>query len=103
MNPGRLAADAQGLARRYVRGVQAVPRFARGDPATVTDAGIAIAGAGLIAVAQWDPAGLVGSRVAGPPWLLVLLPLLIGAALMLRRRAPLVMWTAIWAAIALQD
>jgi signal transduction histidine kinase len=32
-----------------------------------------------------------------------LLPLLLGAPLALRRRAPLVMWPAIWAAIALQD
>jgi signal transduction histidine kinase len=95
-------ADAHGLARRYVRCVQAVRRFAGGDPAMITDAGIAIAGAGLIAVAAWDPAGLTGIRISGPPWLLVLLPLLIGAALALRRRAPLLMWTAIWAGITLQ-
>jgi signal transduction histidine kinase len=77
-------------------------RFAAGDPAMITDAGIAIAGAGLIAVAAWDPAGLAGTRISGPTWLLVLLPLLMGAALALRRRAPLLMWMAIWAAIALQ-
>ena len=68
----------------------------------ITDAGIAIGGAGLIAVAAWDPVGLAGSRIAGPPWLLVLLPLLIGAALALRRRAPLLMLLAISAGIALQ-
>jgi signal transduction histidine kinase len=35
-------------------------------------------------------------------WLLALLPLLMGAPLLLRRRAPLVMWIAIGAGIALQ-
>jgi signal transduction histidine kinase len=83
--------------------MQAVRRFAGGDPGTITDAGIAIAGAGLTAVAAWDPAGLAGTRIAGPPWLLALLPLYMGAALALRRRAPLLMWVAIWAGIALQN
>ena len=83
--------------------MQAVRRFAGGDPGTITDAGIAIAGAGLTAVAAWDPAGLAGSRIAGPPWLLALLPLYMGAALALRRRAPLLMWVGIWAGIALQN
>jgi signal transduction histidine kinase len=83
--------------------MQAVRRFAGGDPGTITDAGIAIAGAGLTAVAAWDPAGLAGTRIAGPPWLLAVLPLYMGAALALRRRAPLLMWVAIWAGIALQN
>jgi signal transduction histidine kinase len=83
--------------------MQAVRRFARGDPGMITDVGMAIAGAGLIAVAAWDPAGLTGTTIAGPPWLLALLALSIGTALALRRRAPLLMWTAIWAAIALED
>ena len=39
--------------------------------------------------------------IAGPSWLLALLPLLLGAPLVLRRRAPLLMWLALWAAIAL--
>ncbi len=83
--------------------MQAVRRFAGGDPGMVVDAGIAIAGAGLTAVAAWDPAGLTGTATAGPPWLLVMLPLLMGAALALRRRAPLLMWIGIWAGIALQN
>ena len=61
----------------------------------LVDAGMAVAGAGLAAVAVWDPAGLVGARAAGPAWLLALLPLLMGAALALRRRAPVVMLLAI--------
>ena len=48
------------------------------------------------------PAGLAGTRIAGPPWLLALLPLLIGAPLALRRRAPVLMLLAISAGIALQ-
>ena len=83
--------------------MQAVRRFAGGDPGLILDAGMAIAGAGLTAVAAWDPAGLAGTRIAGPPWLLALLPLLIGAPLALRRRAPVLMLLAISAGIALQS
>jgi signal transduction histidine kinase len=83
--------------------MQAVRRLAACGPSQVTDVAIAIAGAGLTAVAAWDPTGLAGTTIAGPPWLLVLLPLLMGAALVLRRRAPLLMWLGIWAGIALQN
>jgi signal transduction histidine kinase len=82
--------------------MQAVRRAAGGDPGMIFDAGMGIAGAGLTAVAVWDPAGLAGTRIAGPPWLLALLPLLIGVPLALRRRAPLLMVLAISAGIALQ-
>ena len=68
----------------------------------IADAGIGIAAAGLIAVAAWGSPRLIGSEaIAGPSWLLALLPLLVGAALVLRRRAPLAMWLTIWAGIAL--
>ena len=77
--------------------------MAGSDPGLVTDAAFAVGGAGLTAVAEWNPAGLAGTTIAGPTWLLVLLPLVMGAALAVRRRAPLVMWTGIWAAIALQN
>jgi signal transduction histidine kinase len=103
MNSGRLTADARGVAGRYVRGMRVVLRVAGGDPGLVADAAIAIAGAGLTAAVAWDPSGVTGARVAGPPWLLVLVTLLVGAALALRRRAPLLMWLGIWAGIALQN
>ncbi|MGH3156069.1 MAG: hypothetical protein ACRDNF_05785, partial [Streptosporangiaceae bacterium] len=65
---------------------------------------IGSAAAGLIAVAVARPPGLVGATpIAGPSWLLALLPLLLGAPLVLRRRTPLLMWIAMWAGIALQD
>jgi signal transduction histidine kinase len=83
--------------------MQALARLVRRNPALVMDAGIAIAGVALTAVADWGPAGLVGTSVAGPAWLLALLPFLLGAPLALRRRGPLAMWAAIWAAIALQE
>ena len=84
--------------------MQAVGRLARGDQGMIVDAGLGIAGAGLTAIAVWDPPGLVGTTpIAGPSWLLALLPLLMGAPLVLRRRAPLLMWTAIWVALALQS
>jgi signal transduction histidine kinase len=82
--------------------MQAVPRLAAGDPGTLTDAGLGIAGAGLIAVAVWGSPRLIGSEaIAGPSWLLALLPLLLGGPLLLRRRAPLLTWLATWAGIAL--
>src|SRR4029077_4031181 len=71
-------------------------------PGVIADAGMGIAGAGLIAVAAWGSPRLIGSEaIAGPPWLLALLPLLLGVPLVLRRRAPLLMWLTIWAGIAL--
>jgi len=82
--------------------MQAVRRVAGTDPDVIVDAGLAIAGVTLTALAAWAPSGLTGTAIAGPSWLLALLPLLMGAPLVLRRRAPLVMWFAIWAVIALQ-
>src|SRR5215472_15159216 len=87
---------------RYIRCMQGIRRLAHGDPGIMTDAAAGIAAAGLTAVAAWGPPGLIGTAIAGPSWLLALLPLLMGVPLLLRRRAPLPMWTAIWAAIALQ-
>jgi signal transduction histidine kinase len=86
-----------------VEDMQAVQRLARGDPGVITDTAIGIVGAGLIAIAAWGPPpGLIGTAmIPGPLWLRALLPLLIGVPLVLRRRAPLLMWTGIWAAIAL--
>jgi signal transduction histidine kinase len=82
--------------------MQAVRRAAGSDPGMILDAAWGIAGAGLTAVAIWDPLGLVGNRIAGPPWLLALLPFLVGVPLALRRRAPLLMLVVISAGIALQ-
>ena len=86
-----------------VEGMQAVRRLAGGAPGVIADAGMGIVAAGLIAIAAWGPPpGLVGTAmIPGPLWLRALLPLLMGAPLVLRRRAPLLMWTAIWAALAL--
>jgi signal transduction histidine kinase len=82
--------------------MQAVGRLARGHPDIVFDAGLGIAAAGLIAVAAWVSPRLIGSEaIAGPSWLLGLLPPLLGVPLVLRRRAPVLMWLAIWAVVAL--
>ena len=43
-----------------------------------------------------------GTPLKGPPWLLTVLPLLIGGPLLLRRRAPLLMWVIVWVGISLQ-
>ncbi len=68
----------------------------------ITDAALGIAGGALIAIAAWGSPRLIGSEaIAGPSWLLVLLPMLLGGPLVLRRRAPLLMWLEIWAALAL--
>jgi len=100
----RLTDDAHNLARRYLRCMQAVRRLAGGVPGITADAGIGIAAAGLTAVAVWGLPGLVRTAmIPGPLWLRALTPLLMGAPLVLRRRAPLLMWLAIWAALALQS
>ena len=82
--------------------MQAIRRLAALDLDKIVDPGLAIVGAGLTALAAWGPAGLPGGPLVGPTWLLALLPILMGAPLVLRRRAPLVMWISIWAVIALQ-
>ena len=83
-------------------GMRAVGRLAGGDPGVIADAGLGVAGAGLIAAAAWGSPRLIGSEaITGPSWLLALLPLLVGMPLVLRRRAPLLMWLVIWAGIGL--
>jgi signal transduction histidine kinase len=72
------------------------------DPGIVLDTGIAIVGAALTAIAAWVPPSVSGAAAAGPPWLRAVLPLLIGAPLVMRRRAPLLMWTVTWVGISLQ-
>ena len=85
-----------------VGGMQAVRRWAGGDPGTIVDAALGIAAAGLIAVAAWGPPRLIGpTPITGPWWLRALLPLLLGAPLLLRRRAALLMWLAVWVGTAL--
>jgi signal transduction histidine kinase len=96
-------ADEDGLLRHYRQSMEAARRIVGRDPGLVVDAGLAITGVGLAAVAAWGPAGLVGAPIAGRAWLLALWPFLFGTPLVLRRRAPLAMWIAIWAAIALLD
>jgi signal transduction histidine kinase len=77
-----------------------VSRRAALGPGTVVDAGLAVAGTGLIAAAAWIP--VPDTQITGPPWLRAALPLLIGVPLAVRRRWPLLMWTAIWAGISAQ-
>ena len=85
-------------ARCYVRRM----RVKRPVLDTALDAGFAVVGFGLTAVATWTSTSLTGTPLAGPPWLLAVLPLLIGGPLLLRRRAPLLMWVIVWVGISLQ-
>jgi signal transduction histidine kinase len=82
--------------------MEATLRFAGGASGMIADAGMGVAAAGLTAIAAWGQPGLVGTAIAGPRWLLAVLPLIMGVSLALRRRAPLLMWAEIWAAIGLQ-
>jgi len=86
----------------YVRSVRLTRRAAGLEPGAVADAGIAIAGIALTALAAWGHAGQIGTPIAGPLWLRAALPLLLGAPLAVRRRTPLLTWTLIWAALSLQ-
>jgi len=69
---------------------------------TVLDVGFAVVGVGLTAAALWIPGNLIGTAATGPPLLMAVLPLLIGGPLLLRRRAPLLMWVMMWAGISVQ-
>jgi signal transduction histidine kinase len=80
--------------------MQVARRLSGLDLDLVADVGVAIAGVTLVAVAAW--ATPWGAAVIGPVWLRAVLPLLVGVPLVLRRRAPIIMWIAIWTAIALQ-
>src|ERR1700735_5199680 len=89
MNRDRRADDARGGRRRYVQCVRWTKWVAGADQGMVIDVGLAITAVGL-------------TVVAAPSWLLAVLPLLIGAPLAFRRRAPLLMWTVQWTGVALQ-
>jgi signal transduction histidine kinase len=83
--------------------MQTVRRLATIDPGLFANAVLGIAAAGLTAVDAWGPPRLMGgATIAGPWWLRALLPLLMGVALLVRRREPLLMWAAIWAGMAMQ-
>jgi signal transduction histidine kinase len=66
------------------------------------DAGFAVVGVGLSAAAMWVPDSLIGTAATSPALPRAVLPLLIGGPLLLRRRAPLLMWVMLWAGISLQ-
>src|ERR1700688_3567571 len=85
-------------ARCYVRRM----RVKRPVLDTALDAGFAVLGFGLTAMATWTSTSLTGTPLTGPPWLLAVLPVLIGGPLLLRRRAPLLMWVMVWVGISLQ-
>jgi hypothetical protein len=69
--------------------------------ALALDLGLAVIGVVLTAVAVWS-VNVIGTAFAGPAWLKVIWPVLIGAPLALRRRAPLLGCGIIWAGISLQ-
>jgi signal transduction histidine kinase len=92
-----------GPGRRYVRSVRWTWRPAGADSGLgAADVGLAIVGAGLTALVAWGPRGQIGTVIAGPAWLRAVFPLLLGAPLAWRRRAPLLVWAALWAAVTLQ-
>jgi signal transduction histidine kinase len=69
--------------------------------ALALDLGLAVIGMVLAVVAVWS-VNVIGTPFAGPTWLKVAWPVLIGAPLALRRRAPLLGCAIIWAGISLQ-
>ena len=69
--------------------------------AQALDLSLAVIGVVLTAAAVWSP-NVIGTPFAGPTWLKVVWPLLIGAPLALRWRAPLLGCAIIWAGISLQ-
>src|ERR1700733_9101771 len=71
------------------------------DRAVALDLSLGLTGVVLAAVAVWS-VNVIGTAFTGPTWLKVIWPLLIGAPLALRRRAPLLGWAIIWAGVSLQ-
>jgi len=69
--------------------------------ALALDLSLGVIGVMMTAVAVWS-VNVISTAFAGPAWLKVVWPVLIGAPLALRRRAPLLAWTVIWAGIVLQ-
>jgi signal transduction histidine kinase len=104
MNRDHRADDARETRRRYVLCVRWTWRPAADGSGTsaALDLGLAIVSAALTALVAWGPRGQIGTVIAGPAWLRAVLPLLLGAPLAWRRRAPLLMWAALWAAVTLQ-
>jgi signal transduction histidine kinase len=102
MNQIRLENDAPCESTRYGTAMRVLDRARLLGPGTVLDVSLAVAGIGLIVAAEFVPVGPAGPAVRGPAWLLVLLPLLTGAPLAVRRHRPLLMWTVMWAGVSLQ-
>jgi signal transduction histidine kinase len=71
------------------------------DRRLAVDAVLAAIGVTSTAIAVWS-SNVISTPFAGPDWLKAIWPLLVGGPLVLRRRAPLVGWTIIWAGISLQ-
>ena len=69
--------------------------------AQALDLSLAGIGVALTSVAVWS-ANVISTPFAGPAWLKVIWPLLVGVPLAWRRRAPLLAWAIIWAGISLQ-
>jgi signal transduction histidine kinase len=95
MNRGGRPADAGQPIRAYFVGMKASGR------ALALDLSLAGIGVVVTAAAVWS-ANVISTPFAGPAWLKVIWPLLIGAPLAWRRRAPLLGWAIIWAGISLQ-
>jgi signal transduction histidine kinase len=70
-------------------------------PSVVLDAGVAILGTGMVALAAWAPPPLVRNPIEGPLWLRALLPFAIGVPLVARRRYPLLVWSLLWVGVSL--
>src|SRR5690349_9924773 len=56
----------------------------------------------LVEVASWVPSNPVGEPIAGPDWLVAVLPLLLAVPLYWRRSRPLLVWSLVWAGVGLQ-
>lgn len=67
------------------------------------DVAVVLVAGTLSAVAVWDASNPVGAQVAGPTWLVALMPFLWALPLWWRRSRPLLAWSVIMAALVLQS
>ena len=68
----------------------------------VVDVAIAAVALVLVEIASWSGDNPVGDRIAGPMWLIALLPLCWAVPLLWRRTHPLLVLCVIWAGVVVQ-
>jgi signal transduction histidine kinase len=101
MNPDLLEAHLEDPFRGYLQRMLRAPGQRRTLDLAVDAAVVLVAGT-LSALAAWGASDPVGAQVAGPTWLVALIPFLWALPLWWRRSRPLLAWSVVMAALVVQ-